>query len=148
MCPVCGEQGESLFHAFFVCKFSREVWRCSSLDDIQVDPNIWEGLDGWNGLLQWHKGKDLLDTWMLTTWQIWNNRNQCLHNFIATVSVNNSPAEVMNSIGWSPLPVDSYKLNVDAAFDTQSNNATLGMVVRDHLGSIKLYAVKRVTDID
>ena len=37
---------------------------------------------------------------------------------------------------------------MDVAYFTQSRNANLGMVVRDHLGTIKLCAVKRVTSVD
>ncbi|XWS68805.1 hypothetical protein CRYUN_Cryun04dG0124000 [Craigia yunnanensis] len=41
-----------------------------------------------------------------------------------------------------------YKLNVDAAYYSSSKKASLGMVVRDHMGMIHFYAVKRIGNVE
>ena len=40
------------------------------------------------------------------------------------------------------------KLNVDATFFSQVKKANLGMVLRDHTGSIMLSVVRRIGDVD
>ena len=46
-----------------------------------------------------------------------------------------------------PLASNSFKLNVDAAYSSRTKEASLGMVVRDHLGSVLLCAVTKVDSI-
>ena len=85
-------------------------------------------------MVQWLKGKELVETWMITSWEIWNNRNQCLHNLRCK-----RPHEIIRSAGrlkddceresrrdnasatlsiliWKAPPEGSFKLNVDEAF--------------------------------
>ena len=47
---VCGDQDKLLFHVFFACKLSSEVWKCCYLNGMCTDPSLWEGLDGWSVL--------------------------------------------------------------------------------------------------
>ena len=48
---------------------------------------------------------------------------------------------------WLPPHNISFKLNVDAGYLFESKEASLGMVVRDSLGSVHLCAVTRVANI-
>ncbi|XWS70758.1 hypothetical protein CRYUN_Cryun03dG0076400 [Craigia yunnanensis] len=166
ICPVCGDQDETLFHVFFTCKLSMEVKKCYNLEGMTAESNLWGGLEEWGVLFKWLKENDLLDIWMLATWQIWNNRNQCVHNFsckkpskIANsvcrlnedMVLNTSISQegvVLNSIGWQAPPEGVHKLNVDATYSVQHKYANMGMVVRDYRGSIVLCIVKQVEGVD
>ena len=96
-------------------------------------------------------------------WQLWNNRNQCLHKLSCR-----RPNEIIRSIeiikdewrsqaaivtehrvvhGWQAPPEDAVKLNVDAAFFSNTKEASLGMVLRDHTGRTLLSAVRRVGEV-
>ena len=98
---------------------------------IPVNQSLWEGVEGWNILFQWLKEKDVVDIWMIICWQLWNNRNQCLHRLSCR-----RPSEIVRSIGnirgeweirseifteqrvipeWQAPPEGIVKLNVDAA---------------------------------
>ena len=46
MCPVYGEQNESLFHVFFACKLSCEVQENQCPNGLPINQNLWEGLEG------------------------------------------------------------------------------------------------------
>ena len=164
VCPVCGSQEESLFHIFFDCELSSTVLRNWFQDGIPVNQSLWGGVQGWNMLFQWLKQKDEVDTWVIICWQLWNNRNQCLHKLSCRRPMEmikrieairekgrSRPAITREQIvvyGWQAPLEDDVKLNVDAAFFPHRIEATLGMVLRDHTGSILLSAVKRVGEVE
>ncbi|XWS50530.1 hypothetical protein CRYUN_Cryun12cG0094700 [Craigia yunnanensis] len=103
---------------------------------------------------------------MLTIWIIWNNRNQSLHNLsyktpnalIREVGRRNEDITQGQSstkieglvavIAWQIPPEGIYKLNVDAAFSSVFKEASLGMVVRNHLGQVHHCAIKRIGNME
>ncbi|XWS37774.1 hypothetical protein CRYUN_Cryun19dG0073900 [Craigia yunnanensis] len=54
---------------------------------------------------------------------------------------------VFNSV-WKAPNIGSMKLNVDAAYYPAIREASLAMVVRDHLGEVHICAATRVENIE
>ncbi|XVF34204.1 hypothetical protein REPUB_Repub18cG0038700 [Reevesia pubescens] len=84
----------------------------------------------WYQLLQ--KSVDNLELIMYTPWQLWGNRNQCLHQ-------DNRPTRSV----WSPPDASDIKLNVDAAYNAGTGMASLRVIVRDNRGKILLCVVTK-----
>ena len=91
---------------------------------------------------------------MISCWQIWLNRNKCFHNqtcqvpsalartarrlkedFFAAGDIQDM-ARLQSHQSWNPPSGNCFKLNVDAAFLSDSKKANLGMVVRDSSGTV------------
>ncbi|XWS60044.1 hypothetical protein CRYUN_Cryun07bG0000100 [Craigia yunnanensis] len=61
---------------------------------------------------------------------------------------NNNLFAKVDESEWIHPPEGTYKLNVDVVFSFQNMYATLGMVVRNHLGEVQLCASTREKNID
>ena len=103
---------------------------------------------------------------MISCWLIWFNRNKCFHN--QTCQVPSALARAVNRLkedflavgdiqdmarlqshqSWNPPSGNCFKLNVDAAFLTDSKKANLGMVVRDLSSTVQVCAMTKVDNID
>ena len=57
-------------------------------------------------------------------------------------------ARLQSHQSWNPPSGNCFKLNVDAAFLSDSKKANLGMVVRDSSGTVQVCAVTKVDNID
>ena len=55
--------------------------------------------------------------------------------------------EIKPNVAWMPPDSNSLKLNVDAAYSSSTKEASFGMVVQDHLGSMLLYVMTKVDGI-
>ena len=112
------------------------------------------------------KGKDLVETGMIILWMIWNNRNNCIHQLtcrralsikiiIETVvkdfiSVNcvHPPEEQQVWSEWNPPTGDGIKINVDAAFNSTTKIAILGLVARNRQAEICLSRITNLQDVE
>ena len=85
-CLVCGHSDETAVHIMFQCKLSKEVWS-------SVCPRLMENVDRfvgqtifWQSIFDWLVQEDVLEQCMITCWQLWCNRNQCLHGHVCRTS--------------------------------------------------------------
>ena len=165
VCYVCGAHGETLCHTFYYCRFSNEVWRLCCPVILQRLEDFWENEDRWSHFFLWLQNKDLVETCLNTSWLIWNNRNQCFQNNSCRMPMalvrsankmhHDSRLALVSSyvLGtespatWSPPHRNCFKLNVDAAYSSDTKMAKLGMVVCDYLGNIYLCAVITLDNI-
>ena len=108
----------------------------------------------------------MVETCLNMSWLIWNNRNQCFHNHSCRVPlelvraankmhqdlqlalVNSDVPGPASHVAWIPPHRNCFKLNVDAAYSSNTKMAKLGMVVRDYLGNIYLCAVTALDNIE
>ena len=166
-CCVCGEEAESIFHLFFGCKFSKEVWNktCGWVFS-SVETGMEMG-DFWERLTIKAKQADDLEVFYYTLWMIWQNRNTSFHEFACkTPLVLANKAKIMveefrstneQNIGqlaalsstlplktWQVPPVGYVKLNTDASFNHSNGAVGLGLVTRHDLGNILISALFKV----
>ena len=47
-------------------------------------------------------------------------------------------------MSWSPSPLFTLKVNIDAAYDQASRQAKLGVVIKDHSKKVLVCALKKV----
>ena len=164
-CCMCASCGETVWHVFFDCKFSKEVWKLFNIEAFNFIVTLWRFNDGWARLILWLKDKDLVEKWLYVMWSIWFNRNQCLHKQFSSLPADlvrkasrmqgdfgyemtrNEKVETASATGWKKPPSGSIKLNVDAAFATVVKEARLGLVIRDSRGEVLWSAVKRVDQV-
>ena len=127
---------------------------------------LMEDEKSWEKLLHFLHEKNLFEQGMYILWEIWNNRNECHHNlkcrssfYVKKMAINkarefhdvNQSDSLMISESrteWKAPPRGSYKINVDAAYNSTSQVACLGAVARDSQASIIFSAVSKVAGID
>ena len=120
----------------------------------------------WSQILTWLHAKKLVETWMHIVWLLWNNRNYCFNHLscrtpevlVSTANrmkedfllVSRSNERIAQSITprWSPPEQACVKLNVDAAFCPRNKVASLGMVVRNDTGAIRLCGIKKIGNVE
>ncbi|OMO96147.1 reverse transcriptase [Corchorus capsularis] len=165
-CAVCSEAESSLFHVFFGCYFSRRVWDMSCpwiqgyLDDWASTDNFWECL--------FIKASQLGSMELASSllWLIWHNRNVALHEGVCKIpsSVCTTAARIvteheashrrLNLIPqprgyqlWSPPSMGDFKLNTDATFKKDLNQAGLGAIIRDKNVRVLVSAISRIDKV-
>ena len=165
-CTVCGQPGDTLRHVFLDCNLSKAVWSLCAPEVITAWERFWEEIEMWSQLLKWLHEKNLVETWMLVVWLLWDNRNHCFHRLscripaeIARIAVRmkedflqiSSTSENTSHrrpARWTPPSYNNVKLNVDAAFCPRSKVASLGMVVRNATGDFILCAVMKTDKVE
>ncbi|OMO70912.1 reverse transcriptase [Corchorus capsularis] len=164
ICDVCGGRETSLLHIFFDCLFSKQVWSfsCPWVEQSVAD---WDGeSDFWFYFLSKSSRLGQLDRVVNTLWLIWQNRNKCLYSStcrlprsvdiaainlskqfqLATACDSHRSSISHGSKTWTAPPVGVIKLNVDASFSVETNEAGLGVVARDSGGAVLVSAARRL----
>ncbi|XP_059663946.1 uncharacterized protein LOC132309676 [Cornus florida] len=150
---------EKVGRVLFFCPFAKVVWKTSPLRVIISDefPHFWS--QSWSLLVdQWSSSPlkdDLCSLGALICWNLWKVRNdyvfQDIQRDVAEViyQVNADFSEFSeasrfksmfspraapvpsSSSPWTPPMEGSFKLNVDASFDSQSKVCGGGLILRD-----------------
>ena len=109
-----------------------------------------------------HVGDDILELIFMIAWSTWFNRNSTRHGKprqSATVIVQKAqilmdkfqtanhsiqqPREKLQEV-WILPPAPSYKINVDGAVFSQTQQASVGVVLRDYEGQVTAAMSKKV----
>uniref|UniRef100_A0A803PV88 Reverse transcriptase domain-containing protein n=1 Tax=Cannabis sativa TaxID=3483 RepID=A0A803PV88_CANSA len=156
-CSFCKNPVETVTHALLDCSRAAKIWKASPfrtfyLSNRYVDVKEFM-LNGFDQL-----NKDSLSLLLSIMWAIWNSRNKKLfansdmaptdivawtHTFIsdyqeALSNVNRyKSARILqrNDIDVT-VPVNSYRLNTDAALSTERSKLGIGAVVKDWKGCV------------
>ncbi|XVE72133.1 hypothetical protein DITRI_Ditri11bG0014100 [Diplodiscus trichospermus] len=148
-CSVCGQVIETNQHIFFDCNCSQEIRREVFPGMVNVVAEVTGAVDFWSDLLGKIHVMGDLETYVYAFWEIWNNRNRCLHEgkcsrplaialmikrqvqeFAGAINASNVVSEVQHLV-WSPACDHRLRINVDASFMTESKTAQLGAVARN-----------------
>ena len=78
VCPICGNEAESICHALFRCNFAKDVWSRWKECPIKICAENQDFVDVALGLFYAGTNRDM-EIMAVTTWAIWYNRNQCVH---------------------------------------------------------------------
>ncbi|WCJ29809.1 Retrovirus-related Pol polyprotein from type-1 retrotransposable element R2 [Euphorbia peplus] len=155
-CCFCGSVGETLSHILCSCFRAKEIWKLFN-PNIRIDKLYTGSIETW--LLEVFSIVDAqtFNSFMLTIWMIWFNRNRLVHGvppFTASdllnkvreliddynCSLEQAPqvlavnSESFSKRSWSPPIGESYKLNCDAAIIADKFICSLGMVIRNASG--------------
>jgi ribonuclease HI len=147
-------------HIFLFCPFARSIW-----DAVKTKVHLTLSLKSFSNMKLWvfafleRASAIQATTFAVTCWQIWEARNDarngrvCLQPARLTSNIlvyvdsivkfcyKSSPPKrcVSPSVPtWSPPPVGTVCVNVDAAVFKAKNLDGWGAVIRDHLGSVLL----------
>lgn len=153
ICPVCGNEAESLDHALLDCIFSSTVWSHWSENPLSIHGIKKSFLDSIIYILS-HATLQDLELFFATAWAIWFNRNRLVHegcglppmqvwhlaknsvdDFVCSATWDFNQARVSPS-SWSPPPPGVHKINVDGASSELDSSSSVGVVIRDSLGQV------------
>jgi ribonuclease HI len=159
LCPRCSNAAETIDHAFLHYEWAAQVWFCSPLTITTSNSQINSFVE-WLEYMIMHTQPETTQLIATITYCIWLARNnliynnksipaieavhqatQNLHDFKLHSTIARLPATspkppsvICNSNSWSPPPVHSLKLNVDAHL-TNDGRWALGWVMRRSDGS-------------
>uniref|UniRef100_A0A803PM29 CCHC-type domain-containing protein n=1 Tax=Cannabis sativa TaxID=3483 RepID=A0A803PM29_CANSA len=162
ICSLCRGNNESIFHALFLCKRAKKVWRGSSfsLDRIIHESSNFKDLF-FKASETWPQQE--LEQFACILWSIWTERNKEYHgtkpkpNEVLLVSAISylgeyqasrqaTPTHLRNEVHrnneptvapkWLNPPSDRLKLNTDAAVDTVNRISSFGAILRDSDGQV------------
>ena len=155
-CPRCGKERESVFHALWSCRESKQAWKILG----------WWRLikDGYRGdmvdFLTWIQdsfSSSEFEAFVMIMWSSWNHRNagihsnttrpvadrinltlQLLEDFRASLSskASGTATTLSKPTRWSPPPPGTTAINTDAAF-SNGNSCGFGGVLRSSTGHVK-----------
>ncbi|KAK9999142.1 hypothetical protein SO802_018745 [Lithocarpus litseifolius] len=150
-CPLCEKGPESIKHALVHCSKAWEVWWSWQTCPI----NFGEGnLDVTDIAMQiMEKGSAMdLEIFFITTWSIWYNRNQVVHEqpYLTPSQVWDNAQRLRCDykgaitanflrqqppvVGWAAPPPDTFKINVDGATTVDGKRSSVGVVIRECRG--------------
>ncbi|KAF5477145.1 hypothetical protein F2P56_003817 [Juglans regia] len=156
LCPICSREEESVTHILWSCSSAMDVW--------SQGPKAFQKCTNSAGCFkdlveQFLSSIDttLMELFSMTTRGIWLRRNKMVfeNSFMHPMQVARQAAihltefkaahfgskrEVEQSLVhpsvWVPPPENFIKINWDAAVSSIQNRTGIGLVARDHLGSI------------
>ena len=149
VCPICGNEAESIFHALFRCNFAKDVWSRWKECPIKICVENQDFVDVALGLFYAGTNRDM-EIMVVTTWAIWYNRNQYVHegeklatgqvwDFAWNLLLNYNEASNFFKLGpdyceisWMKPPRGVYKINVDGATAERGRNSSIGVIIRDY----------------
>nr|XP_023899473.1 uncharacterized protein LOC112011331 [Quercus suber] len=150
-------------HIFWECNKARETWTLAALPIDTQAVHYREFVDLiWHLIFIQHVGKELLELVVTIAWCMWYSRNKARHGTTRQSSQeiifkarcmlesyqlahlgkphHKEPADTR----WIPPDFPWYKINTDAAVFSASKSVGIGVVVRDHEGSVLAALSKRM----
>ncbi|KAH9708382.1 hypothetical protein KPL70_012867 [Citrus sinensis] len=144
LCQFCNKKLETIFHALVGCKVVKKIWKITRFEDDlkdSVDQDMLSLLIG----LKLRRSKDDIELLVTILWMIWNARNGWIFKGVKDgpqVTVSKAEASSSKLKAWNPPQIGYFKVNVDAATNSEKQIAGLGAVIRDEAGNVIDAAVK------
>ena len=152
ICPSCGQEEESTFHALWSCPALVEVWSLHFAWLIRQTRSCSNFLD----IVQMCCSRsESFAMFAIITSLIWTRRNRLrvgetplplqkinsvafdsLQEFQEASLSRCGPSLPPCSVNWSPPPVSWVKVNFDGALFKESDSAGLGVIIRNDLGQV------------
>ncbi|KAL5808637.1 hypothetical protein ACOSQ3_029328 [Xanthoceras sorbifolium] len=165
VCPACCLYEEYVTHALWGCKSLSSICAFRSFMNDYLFSKSMNFLDFILSVNHQLGSSDFL-VLVIILWRIWFRRNQIVHrkvvlqaeevigwaySFLNEYHVANDSAITVTtgaanlpSPGWSPPPIDCYKLNVDASVSTLSGTVGLAVVLRNEKGLVMWLAACKI----
>lgn len=159
LCFSCGKANETAFHALWECEKIHAAWGpdFNSLRKLTYQPLTVMDLICKLG----QEGRNV-ELFTVMAWFIWCRRNKC-HVNEPSIPVDKLPEAALKSLSefqgkqpagtthlkptapkWQPPPKDTYKINYDSAIFSKSEEAGIGVVIRNERGEVMASLAKKV----
>ena len=156
-CRICGEAGESILHALFVCQHAHDVWELTSFTVSEFFNRVACLWDVWD-IVYSKVAFNEIQLFGLIMWGIWRARNRILYDgakpspncvvasaqriWDSCVRRNcrniNTMCIVQDVVIWEPPQLGWFKLNTEVAVDVQNGKVSYGAGIRNHEGLVML----------
>ena len=172
LCPICSQEPETVEHAMLLCPWTQLVWFGSQLQFNPSISNL-TCISQWlqQKFMLVSETKTFKDYGLALManllWEIWKGRNKftfqhlglsphltihqarVLTNEFLSLEMRRGRAFPSQTVKqarktWRPPPENRVKCNVDAAFSSNKNIASLAAVMRDHKGNLVTGLVRKV----
>lgn len=162
LCPRCKMKAENIIHAVMECKAARQIWKLT-LFFAEVKSLINQDLLGMIHEIAKRRKKEELKVMTALCWAAWHTRNvfvfenkkqdpqisvakaEAIVETYARVRMEKTKAAARiisdRRLSWIPPPHGSFKINVDAAINTDKREAGVGVVIRNGEGTMICAAV-------
>ena len=161
-CEICGECNEDVIHALWSCKQLQPVWEKETwLQSILSTPFV-DFADLLTKVL--HHGRDSEPEIFITLcWALWQRRNKLrlhqevdpisqvgpktksyLEEYLKETDQSKTQAQPAPEARWTPPRLLRYKVNYDGAVFKETNEAGIGIIVRDSSGLVMASLVQKV----
>ena len=146
-CPLCEKSLESIKHALIHCSKAQEVWWNWQTCPINLGVKRLDITDIALGIMENGTSLDL-EIFFATTWSIWHNRNQVVHehpclpssqvwgyaqrlrsDYKGAITANLFRQQPLD-VGWAAPPPDTHKINVDGATSEDGRLSSVGVVIQ------------------
>jgi hypothetical protein len=164
-CGNCNDMNETVIHALWQCNILEEIWNSVPWGRRMIHNHYLNFME-----LFHHCHSDLspseLQLFAFTTWSIWYRRNcqrlnqqsaplnqlmpraqQLLSEFQAaqeSPSSTSRQSDPPTKVSWKPPQPRRYKVNYDGAFFEDSNEAGIGVIIRNHTGEVMASLCQRI----
>jgi ribonuclease HI len=162
ICEICGEKDEDAIHALWSCKqlqsvWSNEVWAQS----LQNSPMM-DFADLLSKVLQ-HGRDSEPELFIIICWALWQRRNKIrlhqevdsinqvglqaksyLEEYMSENELSKSKPQPALAVRWMPPRKHKYKVNYDGAVFKETNEAGIGVIVRDSFGLVMASLTQKV----
>nr|XP_023874806.1 uncharacterized protein LOC111987333 [Quercus suber] len=155
MCEACNFAPETTGHLFWDCYLAKEVWTLVDMPFDKTGINYRDFMDFlWHLLFTQHIGTEIIELTVTTAWCIWFGRNkaqlgaahQSPHDILVQTRAilgeyqlaHLRPTKFKEATDncWIPPAFPWYNINMDAAVFPQLGMIGVGVIIRDHEGSV------------
>ncbi|KAK9030526.1 hypothetical protein V6N11_031951 [Hibiscus sabdariffa] len=152
VCPLCQSSSETLEHLLRDCYFVLELHNALDVSISQsADTDDWFT---WLAVLFCSLNESVKMRLIVSYWAVWFTRNKVVHeNVVPSVSecvafcrsfladCGSFPTDARANtahqpVAWEAPPVNVFKFNFDAAYDSQGKRTMVGVIGRDNAGNI------------
>ncbi|XP_030936422.1 uncharacterized protein LOC115961615 [Quercus lobata] len=160
---ACVLAPETIGHLFWDCTVAKDVWNLSNIPFDKNKINHRDFMDFlWNLLFKQHMGTELIKLLIIMAWSVWFNHNktqlgearQLAHEFLRRARsllqeyqlAHLWPTQFKEATDgrWVPPTFPWYKVNVDAVVFSHLSMIGVGVIIRDHVGSVIAALRKRL----
>ncbi|XP_065623699.1 uncharacterized protein LOC136065014 [Quercus suber] len=151
-CPVCDQCLEGTSHALFCCDIPQSVWGYWENCPIDIVNSSWDFSSLALQLLSKGSTRDL-ESFLITAWLIWLNRNQIVHDSYSSLphqiwgsairlaadykgAISSTITPKSQASSWTPPPPGYYKINVDGASSEDGRPSSIGVIIHDSNGRV------------
>ncbi|KAL4603074.1 hypothetical protein ACB092_10G099600 [Castanea dentata] len=163
-CDACNLDPETTGHLFWDFHLAKEVWTLADLPFDRTGVRYRDFMDFlWHLFFTQHVGTEIIELTVTTAWSIWFDRNKTrlgaarqsprdilvraqaiLEEYQLAHQRPSKFKEVVDS-RWTPPNFPWYKTNVDAAVFPHLGMIGVGVIIRDHGGSVVAAMSKRMS---
>uniref|UniRef100_A0A2N9I5D1 Reverse transcriptase domain-containing protein n=1 Tax=Fagus sylvatica TaxID=28930 RepID=A0A2N9I5D1_FAGSY len=141
LCENCRNSQEDVLHAVWACPLIQPAWENEAWTLSLRSSQLLDYADLFSKVIESGSSKDA-EVFTVITWALWRRRNKLrLHQAVEAIEQFLPPARI---IKWQPPRHNLFKANYDGAVFKETNEAGLGVIIRDRAGRVMASLVQKV----